>query len=76
MAGRQQFHVVPKGPDWQVKKTGADRPSKTFDNKKDAVDYGRERAKESSKGQLIIHKKDGTIQTEHTYGEDPFLPKG
>jgi len=27
-------------------------------------------------GQVVIHKKDMTIQTEHTYGKDPYPPKG
>jgi len=24
----------------------------------------------------VIRRKDGQIQTEHTYGKDPFPPKG
>lgn len=27
-------------------------------------------------GQVIIHKQDGTIQTEYTYGDDPSPPAG
>lgn len=61
---------------WKVKKQGAERASKIFENKKDAVNYGREKAKNGSKGQLIIHKKDGKIQTEYTYKKDPYPPKG
>ena len=77
MSKREKFHVVPRDRgQWGVKKEGADRASKTFDDKTDAVDYGRDRAKEAPKGQLIIHKKDGTIQTEHTYKKDPYPPKG
>lgn len=76
MAKREKFHVTHKDGNWRVTKQGATRPSKTFDKKKDAVGYGRERAKSEEKGQLIIHKKDGKIQTEHTYKEDPYPPKG
>jgi len=76
MSKRQVFHVVPAKGGWNVNRAGADRPEKTFDNKKDAVGFGREIAKSQRPGQLIIHKKDGTIETEYTYGKDPFPPKG
>lgn len=39
MSNRAKFHVVPTGRgDWGVKKQGADRASKTFEDKKDAVE--------------------------------------
>ena len=37
---------------------------------------GKELAKKAPLGQIKIHKQDGTIQTEHTYGQDPYPPKG
>ena len=33
-------------------------------------------SKNQELGQVVIHKQDGTIQTEHTYGKDPYPPKG
>ena len=33
-------------------------------------------AKKGPLGQIKIHKQDGKIQTEHTYGGDPHPPKG
>jgi hypothetical protein len=42
----------------------------------DAIEAGREIAKDADKGQLVIHRQDGTIQTEHIYGQDPYPPKG
>ncbi|MFX0206015.1 MAG: DUF2188 domain-containing protein [Candidatus Hodarchaeota archaeon] len=40
----------------------------------DAVDYGRNKAKGAPLGQLVIHKKDGEIQTENTYKADAGKP--
>ena len=68
--------MVPDGDKWKVKGEKAERAVKTFDDKKDAVDFGREIAKNQPLGQLKIHKKDGTIQEERTYGKDPYPPKG
>ncbi|SDS19686.1 hypothetical protein SAMN05216503_2284 [Polaribacter sp. KT25b] len=69
-------HVVPN-PDggWDSKKGGAERASKHFDNKQDAVDYSRELSKKQ-KTELVIHKKDGKIQRKDSHGNDKFPPKG
>jgi hypothetical protein len=69
-------HVVPN-PDggWDSKKGGAERASKHFETKQDAVDYSRELSKKQ-KTELVIHKKDGTIQKKDSHGNDNFPPKG
>jgi len=77
MPKRSKFHVVPsKKGGWNIKKEGQNRASKHFDRKQDAVKWGREKAKQEKPSQIIIHKKDGKIQSEHTYKKDPFPPKG
>ena len=77
MPKRTRYHVVPDGDDWKVEKEGASRASARCDTKHDAVDRGRDLAKGQGPSQLIIHKKDGVIQEERTYGgKDPFPPKG
>lgn len=64
-------HVVPKGDKgWSVKKSGSDRAIKNFDTKKEAVDYARNISRKQ-KTELIIHKKDGTIQRRDSHGNDP-----
>lgn len=69
-------HVVPDpNGGWNSKKGGAERASKHFDNKKDAVDYSRELSKRQ-KTELVIHKKNGKIQKKDSHGNDPFPPKG
>jgi hypothetical protein len=45
MPKREKYHVTPDGDRWKVQKEGAQRPAKTFDDKKDAVGYGRDKAK-------------------------------
>jgi hypothetical protein len=72
MSKRKVVHIVPtSGGNWAVKRERANRASSIHDRKDEAIERGRELAKEGSLGQLKIHKKDGTIQTEHTYGKDP-----
>ena len=74
--GRQVYHVVPAEEGWEVKKEGNKRPSAKTRLKKEAIDRAKELAKKAKLGQVIIHKRDGTIQTEYTYGQDPRRTKG
>ena len=76
MSARKVYHVVPDGDRWKVELEGAERASATADRKEDAIQRGKELAKSGKLGQIIIHKQDGTIQTEYTYGEDPRRHKG
>lgn len=71
---RKSHHVVPFSKGWSVRKGGAKKASKTFDNKKAATDYARKVSK-NQKSELVIHKKDGTINRKESYSRDPFPPK-
>ena len=75
---RTVVHVVPnkKKGGWDVEKAGGKRPSGHADKKTDAVALGKEIAKKAPLGQIKIHKQDGKIQTEYTYGDDPEKYKG
>jgi hypothetical protein len=42
----------------------------------DAVQQGKELAKNATLGQIKIYEGDGKFQTEHTYGKDPHPPEG
>lgn len=69
-------HIVPNPEGgWVSKKGGAERASKHFETKKEAVDYSRELSKKQ-KTELVIHKKDGTIQRKDSHGNDNFPPRG
>ncbi|MEP7080755.1 MAG: DUF2188 domain-containing protein [Ginsengibacter sp.] len=71
---RKSNHVVPSSSGWAVKKSGAERASKTFDTKEKAVVYGRELSK-TERTELFIHKSNGMIQDRNSYGNDPNPPK-
>jgi hypothetical protein len=68
---RRIYHVTPSGDDWKVKERGAERAVKILEDKSDALKLAKELAQSTKLGQVIIHRGDGTIQTEHTYGKDP-----
>ena len=69
---RTTYHVVPAGDgDWGTKKAGNKNLTKKFENKVDAINDARDRAKKSGLGQIKIHSQKGKIQTEYTYGKDP-----
>ena len=77
MSRRRVYHVLPTDDgDWKVKERGAERAVKILEDKADALDLAKELAKNADLGQVIIHGKDGVIQTEHTYGQDPEKTKG
>lgn len=72
---RKTQHVVPNTEGgWSVKKGGSTRATKNFGDKDSAVKFGKEVAKHQ-KAELVIHKKDGTIQNPNSYGKDPNPPK-
>lgn len=76
MADRTVYHVVPDGSDWRVKVEGSALSGRKFSDKDDAISYARRQAKANRPSQVVVHKSDGTIQTEWTYDEDPFPPSG
>ncbi|MEK6805729.1 MAG: DUF2188 domain-containing protein [Pseudomonadota bacterium] len=76
MSKRRIYDVKTSGDEWVVKERGADRAVGVFENKTDAVERARQIANNQDLAQVVIRKMDGTIQTEHTYGSDPFPPKG
>lgn len=77
MAKRKVYDVSSR-PDgrWQGKVRGAQRASVVTDTKAEAVTHTRGLAKANALGQMVIRGANGRIQTEHTYGKDPYPPKG
>ncbi|MBN8612106.1 MAG: DUF2188 domain-containing protein [Deltaproteobacteria bacterium] len=77
MATRTVYDVAPHGDGrWHVKRRGADKAASVHDTRFHAVDAGVEVARNNQPSQLVIHKGDGTIEEERTYGNDPYPPKG
>lgn len=75
---RKKYHITPnkKLGGWKIKKQDSNKASKLARTKEEAIKIGKKIAKSEQPSQLIIHKKDGTIQTEYTYRKDPHPPKG
>lgn len=77
MSDRKRVWVSPDGHGgWDVKTQGKSKAAANFDDKADAIDKAKDIAQNVPKGQVIIQKMDGKIQTEYTYGKDPYPPKG
>jgi len=75
--GRVTYHVKPADDGrWHVKREGATRSSRVYDRKTDAVASGKNFARKHRRGRLVVHKTDGKIQQEFTYGDDPRRTKG
>lgn len=73
--GPESHHVVPNSDGgWDVKRGGADQALKHFDNKKDAVGWGRE-VSCNQKTEFRIHNLDGKISQSDSHGNDPNPPK-
>lgn len=69
---RKRVWVSPDGDGgWNVKTQGASRAAANLEDKIDAVDRAKEIAKNAPLGQVIIQKRNGEIETEYTYGQDP-----
>lgn len=67
-------HITPKGDKWQVKGAGNSRATKLFDTQYQAIEYGREIAR-NQKSELVIHRPNGQIRDKDSYGNDPCPPK-
>jgi hypothetical protein len=69
---RVVYHVVPNssGEKWVVSQEKAEF-RKEFETKDEAVQFAKERARKEELGQVKVHKKDGNMEYESTYGDDP-----
>lgn len=69
---RVVYHVVPNSSAerWVVSQENASF-RREFDTKEEAVEFAKERARAEELGQVKVHKKDGNMEYESTYGEDP-----
>ncbi len=75
MAKPPQHHVQPNGNgDWEIKRTGSERATRVVETKKEAETIAREISKRQNT-ELVIHRKDGTIERKDSHGNDPNPPK-
>lgn len=75
---RTVFHVTPYVNSWKVKTEGAGAYEfeAVMDTKEAAEQEAKERAREHQPSQVIVHNKDGRIEYESTYGDDPSSSAG
>lgn len=69
---REVYHVVPNSSAemWLVSQENNDFRHE-FKTKQEAVDFAKERARAAELGQVKVHKQDGNMEYESTYGDDP-----
>ena len=73
---RKVYHVVPSGRHWCVRRVGARRATRVFSSKAATIALAKTLAKKAALGQVRVHKRDGEMQTEWTYGKDPRKTRG
>jgi Uncharacterized protein conserved in bacteria (DUF2188) len=70
MARKPPVHTVPHEDGWANRREGATRVMKKFATKAEAQAAGRETARRD-KTEHLIHKRDGTVGSRNSYGDDP-----
>ena len=78
MPKRQVFHSVRKKDGWKVVHSGQAVSAHATQKKAEADAMNRARAAEQAGGlgQAVLHKSDGVIREERTYGKDPRKSPG
>jgi poly(hydroxyalkanoate) granule-associated protein len=68
-SGRITYHVVPVEDGWAVKVAGDEGVLSQHEIKDDAINAARELGRANEPSRVIIHRRDGMIQTHHSYGD-------
>ena len=71
---KKTVHVTPHGDDWQVKRSGNDRATVVTPTQQDAIEIGRDIARDMGT-EFFIHGRKGQIRERDSYGNDPCPPK-
>jgi len=74
MANRKNVHIVQRDNGWGTLREGGDRATKLFDTQAQAIQAGRQMARQGQ-GELLIHGQDGRIRARDSHGIDPFPPR-
>lgn len=74
MGNRKEYHVVPGNDCWKVVKNNASKASSCTSLKTDAIAIAKQFSQKTG-SELVIHGKDGKIQSSNSYGKDPCPPK-
>ncbi len=74
MSSGKNVHVVRHSGGWAPRREGADRVSAVYPTQGEAIKRGEGLAR-ASKGELVIHGRDGRIRDSDSYGNDPNPPR-
>jgi poly(hydroxyalkanoate) granule-associated protein len=67
---RKVFHVEPHEEGWKLALEGTKAPVSVHSTKDEAMTAAREAAKKAEPSQVVVHKMDGTVQSQFGYGEE------
>ena len=75
---RTVYHVVPNASAsrWVVSIENDDAFREEYDTKEEAVDAAKRRARRQEPAQVKVHRHDGNMEYESTYGDDPRRSPG
>jgi hypothetical protein len=75
---RKQFHSVQDARGWKVTLNGRtiSRHHSQKESEQAAIERGRATYETGGLGQAVLHKSDGVIREERTYGKDPEKTPG
>jgi len=74
MSKKPNVWISPRDEGWAVQHEGTQRAYTVAPTKEEAVRLGREMARQE-KVELVVQKRDGTIESKDSYGQDPNPPK-
>jgi hypothetical protein len=75
---RTVYHVVPNASAerWVVTIENNDAFREEYETKQEALDAAKNRARSAEPAQVKVHRKDGNMEYESTYGQDPRRSPG
>lgn len=75
---RTVYHVVPDAAAerWVIRQENNDSFREEYGTKDEAVRAAKERAHDQEPSQVKVHRRDGHMEYESTYGEDPTQSPG
>jgi hypothetical protein len=75
---RKQFHSIQDKTGWKVTLSGktVSRHATQKESEGAAIELGRAHYASGGLGQAVLHKSDGVIREERTYGKDPEKTPG
>jgi hypothetical protein len=69
LSPRATYHVLPVGAVWKVGLPGNSQPSSFHGTREDAVEHAQQLARRHTEGHVVIHKSDGTVESERTFSD-------